>query len=127
MCDVAAARRWLGAVRPDPGRAPDWMVPLLRGLEHAGPRDISTNDLPADHVGPRQSAVLVLLGQGPDGPEVVLQRRARRLRHHSGEISFPGAARTRATPIPRPPRCGRRPRRPGWTRSVWTSSRRCRA
>lgn len=90
MCDVAAARRWLDAARPDPGRAPNWMGPLLRGLEHAGPRDISTNDLPADHVGPRQSAVLVLLGQGPDGPEVVLQRRARSLRHHSGEISFPG-------------------------------------
>jgi 8-oxo-dGTP pyrophosphatase MutT (NUDIX family) len=90
---VAAARRRLDAARPDPGRAPDWMGPLLRGLEHAGPRDISTNDLPADHVGPRQSAVLVLLGQGPDGPEVVLQRRARRLRHHSGGISSPPGGR----------------------------------
>ncbi|MEJ8281602.1 NUDIX hydrolase [Pseudonocardia spirodelae] len=87
---VAAAGRYLDAVRPAPARAPGWMATLLRGLDGAGARDISANDLPADHVGPRQSAVLVLLGQGPDGPEVLLQRRARRLRHHSGEISFPG-------------------------------------
>ncbi|MBN9739105.1 MULTISPECIES: CoA pyrophosphatase [unclassified Pseudonocardia] len=90
---VARARRWLDAARVHPGRAPSWMDPLLAGLGTAQPGDISRNDHPADHVGPRQSAVLVLLALGDDGPEVVLERRARRLRHHSGEMSFPGGRR----------------------------------
>lgn len=38
----------------------------------------------------RRSAVLVLLHDAPDGPEVLLTRRAMHLRHHRGEISFPG-------------------------------------
>ncbi|MFE7199162.1 NUDIX domain-containing protein [Pseudonocardia alni] len=99
------------------------MGPLLRGLEHARPRDISTDDLPADHVGPRQSAVLVLLGQGP---EVVLQRRARRLRHHSGEISLPGSRADPGDADPAATVLRGPPRRPGWTRPVWTSSQCCR-
>ena len=36
------------------------------------------------------SAVLVLLAPGPEGPEVLLTRRSWELRHHRGEISFPG-------------------------------------
>ncbi|BBG02028.1 MULTISPECIES: NUDIX hydrolase [Pseudonocardia] len=90
---IARARHWLDATRVHPDRAPGWMHPLLRGLDTAGPADISANDLAPDGIAARQSAVLVLLSGGPDGPEVVLQRRARRLRHHSGEISFPGGRR----------------------------------
>lgn len=36
------------------------------------------------------SAVLVALFDGPDGAEVLLTRRSMKLRHHRGEISFPG-------------------------------------
>lgn len=90
---LAPVRRWLDATRLSPERAPSWMGPLVRGLAGAGPDDISGNDLAPDGVAPQQSAVLVLLGDGPDGPEVVLERRARRLRSHSGEISFPGGRR----------------------------------
>ncbi|WP_156819717.1 NUDIX hydrolase [Pseudonocardia sp. HH130630-07] len=90
---LAAARAWLAAAHADPGRAPAWMAPLLTGLASAGAGDISRNDHPADHVDARQSAVLVLLYRDDDGPGVVLQRRARRLRHHPGEISFPGGRR----------------------------------
>jgi 8-oxo-dGTP pyrophosphatase MutT (NUDIX family) len=51
-----------------------------------------------DHEGPllpafpgaRHSAVLVLLHDGPAGPEVLLTRRSWELRHHRGEVSFPG-------------------------------------
>jgi 8-oxo-dGTP pyrophosphatase MutT (NUDIX family) len=40
--------------------------------------------------GARHSAVLVALSAGPDGPSVLLTRRSWQLRHHKGEISFPG-------------------------------------
>jgi 8-oxo-dGTP pyrophosphatase MutT (NUDIX family) len=40
--------------------------------------------------GARPSAVLVALLEGEHGCEVVLTTRARHLRHHSGEVSFPG-------------------------------------
>jgi 8-oxo-dGTP pyrophosphatase MutT (NUDIX family) len=38
----------------------------------------------------RNSAVLVLLHQGADGPELLFTRRPMHMRNHRGEISFPG-------------------------------------
>lgn len=38
----------------------------------------------------RSSAVLVVLHDGPGGPEALFTRRAQHLRNHRGEISFPG-------------------------------------
>jgi 8-oxo-dGTP pyrophosphatase MutT (NUDIX family) len=38
----------------------------------------------------RHSAVLVVLDDGPSGPEVLLTRRSWELRNHRGEVSFPG-------------------------------------
>lgn len=38
----------------------------------------------------RNSAVLMLLADGPRGAEVLLTRRSREMRSHRGEISFPG-------------------------------------
>ncbi len=38
----------------------------------------------------RNSAVLVVLHDGPDGPEALLTKRAMHLRNHRGEMSFPG-------------------------------------
>lgn len=38
----------------------------------------------------RHSAVLVVLYDGPDGPEALFTKRSLHLRHHRGEISFPG-------------------------------------
>jgi 8-oxo-dGTP pyrophosphatase MutT (NUDIX family) len=40
--------------------------------------------------GARASAVLVALTEGDEGCEIVLTRRAGHLRHHRGEVSFPG-------------------------------------
>lgn len=51
-------------------------------------------DRPVDAVptfpGARLSAVLIVLRDGVDGAEVLLTRRSMTLRHHKGEISFPG-------------------------------------
>lgn len=38
----------------------------------------------------RDAAVLVLLADGAHGAEIVLTKRSHRLRHHAGEMSFPG-------------------------------------
>lgn len=38
----------------------------------------------------KASAVLIALADGPTGPEVLLTRRSWELRHHRGEVSFPG-------------------------------------
>lgn len=40
--------------------------------------------------GARPSAVLLTLADGEFGPEVLLTKRSMQLRHHKGEISFPG-------------------------------------
>lgn len=40
--------------------------------------------------GARHSAVLIALVDSQDGPEVLLTRRSWELRHHRGEVSFPG-------------------------------------
>lgn len=38
----------------------------------------------------RPAAVLVGVGEGPAGPSVLLTKRASGLRHHAGQIAFPG-------------------------------------
>jgi 8-oxo-dGTP pyrophosphatase MutT (NUDIX family) len=52
---------------------PERAAPLLPAFPHA-----------------RHSAVLLALADGRDGPEVLLTRRSWALRHHRGEVSFPG-------------------------------------
>jgi len=47
--------------------------------------------LPPD-VGGRESAVLVLLGLGGDGPDLLLIERAADMRSHAGQPAFPGGA-----------------------------------
>ncbi|HYT10360.1 MAG TPA: CoA pyrophosphatase [Mycobacteriales bacterium] len=71
---------------------PGWLVPLVDAA-----RTVTAADLvrrapippPADG---RLSAVLILLGEGADGPEVLLIERAERLRSHAGQPAFPGGA-----------------------------------
>lgn len=38
----------------------------------------------------RQAGVLIAISQGPVGEEVILTKRSSRLRHHPGQIAFPG-------------------------------------
>lgn len=55
------------------GRVPEHAAPLLPSFPEA-----------------RVSAVLIVLVDGTEGPEVLLTRRSMHMRNHRGEISFPG-------------------------------------
>lgn len=67
---------------------PDWLEPLATRLPTLTAADL---DWRADGSGTgRPAAVLVLLADGPAGPEVLLTERAGTLRQHSGQVAFPG-------------------------------------
>src|SRR6202161_722191 len=86
---------WLAAVGPknDAATVPGRLVQLIPALRPARPGQLNTNDPVATRIADRQAAVLVLLKDTSDGPEVVLLQRSSALRHHPGEIAFPGGSR----------------------------------
>lgn len=65
----------------DPKRFWDALIHALAQLD-----ETHTTPPPDARIG----AALVLLKEGPDGPELILTRRRRDLRAHPGQISFPG-------------------------------------
>ncbi|GGY27504.1 hypothetical protein GCM10010326_21320 [Streptomyces xanthochromogenes] len=70
---------------------PDWLAPVARAAESVAPEQMS-RFLPPESGDGRQSAVLVLFGEGPRGPELLLMERASQLRSHGGQPSFPGGS-----------------------------------
>jgi 8-oxo-dGTP pyrophosphatase MutT (NUDIX family) len=69
---------------------PGWFAPLLEVARTARAEDIiQFPPPPGEH---RRSAVLLLFGDGPDGPDVLLTERAASLRSHPGQVAFPGGA-----------------------------------
>jgi 8-oxo-dGTP pyrophosphatase MutT (NUDIX family) len=69
---------------------PDWLEPVAQAAESLKPHQLS-RFLPPE-TGGRQSAVLILFGDGDEGPELLLLERAGSLRSHAGQPSFPGGA-----------------------------------
>jgi 8-oxo-dGTP pyrophosphatase MutT (NUDIX family) len=69
---------------------PDWLVPLAEALPGVRGDHFSRILPPAS--GGRDSAVLVLFGEGEAGPDLLLIERARTLRAHAGQPAFPGGA-----------------------------------
>ena len=69
---------------------PEWMEQLAAAIPHVRGEHF-TRFLPPD-TGGRPSAVLVLFGEGPDGPDLLLIERAATLRSHAGQPAFPGGA-----------------------------------
>lgn len=74
--------------------APDPLAPVLAALSRTG-RDTSDFDLNPGVILPagrvlRPAGVLVPFLEGPRGVEVVLTKRSSRLKHHPGQIAFPG-------------------------------------
>ncbi|MFB7189660.1 NUDIX hydrolase [Streptomyces sp. NPDC056230] len=70
---------------------PDWLDPVARASRTIEPDQLS-RFLPPESGAGRQSAVLVLFGEGERGPELLLMERAGSLRSHAGQPSFPGGA-----------------------------------
>jgi len=69
---------------------PAWLRPLVEAT-----RDLDAEALmrftPPDDTG-RRSAVLILFGEGPEGPDLLLIQRAEDMRSHAGQPAFPGGA-----------------------------------
>jgi 8-oxo-dGTP pyrophosphatase MutT (NUDIX family) len=69
---------------------PEWLAPVAKVAPGVRPEQLSRFLPPAS--GGRPSAVLILFGEGERGPELLLMERARQLRSHAGQPSFPGGA-----------------------------------
>ena len=70
------------------GEVPGWLTALAQAA--AGMSIPPSMRPPPD--GGRPSAVLILFGEGPDGPDLLLLQRSPFLRRHAGQPAFPGGA-----------------------------------
>lgn len=70
---------------------PDWLVPIRDGALTISGEDL-TKFLPPEGSDARPGAVLMLFGEGPDGPDLLLTERAHTMRSHPGQVSFPGGS-----------------------------------
>jgi len=70
---------------------PDWLVPVAEGANDITVHDL-TRFMPPEDSDARQGAVLILFGEGPDGPDLLLTERAHDMRSHPGQVSFPGGS-----------------------------------
>jgi 8-oxo-dGTP pyrophosphatase MutT (NUDIX family) len=69
---------------------PSWLQPVADVAGSIRPEQLS-RFLPPDGGG-RESAVLLLFGEGPDGPDLLLIERASTVSSHAGQPAFPGGA-----------------------------------
>jgi 8-oxo-dGTP pyrophosphatase MutT (NUDIX family) len=69
---------------------PTWLQPVQTVARTVLPEQLS-RFLPPDDGG-RESAVLVLFGEGPDGHDLLLIQRAATVSSHPGQPAFPGGA-----------------------------------
>jgi 8-oxo-dGTP pyrophosphatase MutT (NUDIX family) len=68
--------------------APEWLDPLLDAVRRGETGTwLTAGDAPDTT---RRSAVLILFGEGPAGPDVLLIERSPHLRNHAGQPAFPG-------------------------------------
>ncbi|HEU5485514.1 MAG TPA: CoA pyrophosphatase [Microlunatus sp.] len=75
---------------PPTSELPDWLRPLDRALLDDSRLRQAVALRPG--AGGRAAAVLVLIGAGDRGPEILFVERASTLRTHAGQIAFPGGA-----------------------------------
>lgn len=70
---------------------PEWLEPVREAVRSMTGEHLSAF-LPPDEPVPREGAVLVLFGEGPEGPDLLLTERAHTMRSQPGQVSFPGGA-----------------------------------
>lgn len=82
----------IGSVQPaQHDDLPEWLHQLAEAARTVSAEDLSRFVPPDDGSG-RASAVLITLTETPTGPGVLLIQRAADLRHHAGQVAFPGGA-----------------------------------
>lgn len=69
---------------------PEWLRPVVDGAATITGEQLSRWLPPPE--GGRQSAVLVLFGEGDDGPDLLLIQRSSTMTSHAGQPAFPGGA-----------------------------------
>jgi 8-oxo-dGTP pyrophosphatase MutT (NUDIX family) len=69
---------------------PDWLAPVERAVDTITGEDLSRFLPPPE--GGRESAVLVLFGEGEEGPDLLLIERSSTMNSHAGQPAFPGGA-----------------------------------
>jgi len=75
---------------PDRPDLPPWLAPLVGAARSATAADFVRQGPAGPSPGGRPSAVLILVGEGAAGPDVLLIERAEQLRAHAGQPAFPG-------------------------------------
>jgi 8-oxo-dGTP pyrophosphatase MutT (NUDIX family) len=77
------------AAAASPPRAPAWLQPLLDAVSRVRAEDLSAF-VASERGTDRESAVLMLFGEGPHGPDLLFIQRSAHLRSHAGQPAFPG-------------------------------------
>ena len=69
---------------------PDWLTGLTEALADPARLDLAVAIRPG--IGARPAAVLILVGDGESGPEILFVERPTTMRTHAAQIAFPGGA-----------------------------------
>ncbi|WNI16883.1 NUDIX hydrolase [Actinacidiphila sp. ITFR-21] len=88
MTQARDAGAW--GVQVSAAGVPSWLRPVADVVDEVYPEQLSRFLPPPE--GGRQSAVLILFGEGERGPDLLLIERSAALRSHAGQPSFPGGA-----------------------------------
>jgi 8-oxo-dGTP pyrophosphatase MutT (NUDIX family) len=75
-----------------PEGAPSWLEPVA-ALAAQPDADVFADWPHPDGTDPSPASVLVLFGDGADGPDVLLLERSHDMRSHAGQVAFPGGRR----------------------------------
>ena len=78
---------------------PEWLEPIRRGAMTITVDEL-THFVPPEGANTRRGAVLMLFGEGPSGPDLLLTERAHDMRSHPGQVSFPGGSIDPTDPTP---------------------------
>ena len=73
------------------GPLPEWLEPIRLGAADVTADEL-TRFVPPEGSDAREGAVLMLFGEGPSGPDLLLTERAHDMRSHPGQVSFPGGS-----------------------------------
>ncbi len=70
---------------------PGWLRPIEEGAQAISVHDL-TRFMPPEDSDPRRGAVLILFGEGDQGPDLLLTERSHSMRSHPAQIAFPGGS-----------------------------------